>query len=282
MKTNTLILSLLITIFCSCNSKHESMIEATTLSDLKLEEQAPQQTSNYQVDSNNAKLDIAKKKIIKDGSLTIKTNDINASKKSIDGLLRKLNGYYETENLENNDNSINYNLKIRIPANNFEKFVLDLEKGKEEVENKNIQARDVTEEYIDIESRLINKREYLKRYKELLSKASTVKDILSIEEESRKLQEEIDSKEGQLKYLNDQVAFSTLNINLYKEKEYTYKSQQQDPFWERLKRSLNDGWRFSIGFALWIISIWPLSIISIVAILILKRVRKNRKSKQSK
>ena len=282
MKTNSLFFAILMAIFCSCNSKSESIVEATTLRDTNYEEKTSQKISNDEIDSYDVKLDISKKKIIKDGSLTIKTNDITTSKKNIDDILRKLNGYYETENLENNDNSINYNLKVRIPAENFEKFVLDLERGKEEIKNKSIQTRDVTEEYVDIESRLINKREYLKRYKELLSKASTVKDILAIEEEIRKIQEEIESKEGRLNYLKDQVAFSTLDINLYKEKEFIYKSQQQDQFWERVKRSLNDGWKFLVGLVLLVITIWPLLIITVVVFVIIKRARKKQKSIQSK
>jgi Domain of unknown function (DUF4349) len=282
MKTNTLFFILLMTILCSCGAKHEGMTEMAAVNDLKSDKQATQQAPKDEVDSYNSKLDISNKKIIKDGSLTIKTNDITVSKKSIDELLKKLNGYYETENLVNCDNSINFNLKIRIPAENFEKFISDLEKGKEEIENKNIQARDVTEEYVDIESRIMNKREYLKRYKDLLSKASTVKDILAIEEEIRKLQEEIESKEGRLQYLKDQVAFSTLDINLYKEKEYIYKSQQQDSFWERVKRSLNGGWKFIIGFVLFVISLWPLIIMTFVTVFIVRRVRENKKSRQSK
>lgn len=282
MKTNLVLFILLMLIFCSCNSKSKSIVEATSLRDTNYEEQTSQKISNDEIDSYEAKLDITKKKIIKDGSLTIKTNDISESKKSIDDILKKLNGYYETENLENNDNSINYNLKVRIPAENFEKFVSNLERGKEEIKNKSIQTRDVTEEYVDIESRLINKREYQKRYKELLSKASTVKDILAIEEEIRKIQEEIESKEGRLNYLKDQVSFSTLDINLYKEKEYIYKSQKQDQFWERVKRSLNDGWKFLVGLVLLVITIWPLLIIAVVVFVIIKRARKKQKSIQSK
>ncbi len=221
------------------------------------------------------------KKIIKDGSISVKTNDINLSKKGIDDLLKKLNAYYESEDLQNSDQTISYNLKIRVPADNFEKLISSIENGKDEIKSKNIQARDVTEEYVDIETRLTNKREYLKRYKELLSKASTVNDILAIEENIRTLQEEIESKEGRLKYLNDQVSFSTLDINLYKEKEFIYKPQPQDKFSERVKTSLSNGWTSVVDFVLWTITIWPYLILTIVVFFIIRRVIKKSKSRQS-
>lgn len=224
---------------------------------------------------------VSKKKIIKDGNISVKTNDIIASKKGIDDLLKKLNAYYESEDLQNNDQTISYDLKIRVPADNFEKLISSIENGKDEIKSKSIQARDVTEEYVDIETRLTNKREYLKRYKDLLSKASTVKDILAIEENIRTLQEEIESKEGRLKYLSDQVSFSTLDINLYKEKEFIYKPQPKDKFSERVKKSLSNGWTSVVDFVLWTITIWPYIILTLVSYFIVRRVIKKRKSRQS-
>ena len=218
-----------------------------------------------------------KKKIIKDGDISIKTNDLLKSKKNIDELAKNLDAYSDTEELTNEDYKISYNLKLRIPSDNFEKFISALESGKDEIKSKRINSRDVTEEYVDIEARLNNKRDYLKRYKELLTKASTIKDIVEIEENIRKLQEEIESKEGRLKYLNDQISYSTLVINLYKTKDFVYKPEQQDNFFERVKTSLNGGWTSVVGFSLWLIGIWPFIIMIIVAVFIVKRVKSKRK-----
>ncbi|MBF7092483.1 DUF4349 domain-containing protein [Flavobacterium sp. ALJ2] len=222
---------------------------------------------------------LIKKKIIKDGNISVKTNDIAVSKKTIDELLKKLNAYYETEDLQNNDQAISYNLKIRVPADNFEKLITSIENGKDELTSKSIQARDVTEEFVDITTRLANKREYLKRYKELLSKASTVTDILAIEENIRVIEEEIESKEGRLKYLSDQVSFSTLALNLYKEKEYVYKPQAQDKFSERIKNSISEGWTSIVDFLLWTIAIWPFIILITGIVYIVRKIRKKRKNK---
>lgn len=218
-----------------------------------------------------------KKKIIKDGSITIESSNIAESKKRIDVVLKTLNAYYDNENLSNYPRRISYDLIIRIPAENFEKLISSLENGKDEIRNKSIAARDVTEEYVDIETRLSNKREYLKRYKELLTKAITVKDIIALEENIRGLQEEIESKEGRLKYLNDQIAYSTLNINIYQEKEYAYKPELQDSFFERTKRSLNEGWTSIVDFVLWAFSKWSCILLITVIFFIVKRVRRNKK-----
>jgi hypothetical protein len=288
-----------LTFLFSCNSKQEKQDgygEGSNDSLSKMEEPivhmdyvTPKVAADMVLDeSDNSKTEtlgdkstVSKNKIIKDGSISIKTNDINSSKKVIDDLLKKFNAYYETEDLENNEQTISFNLKIRVPVNKFEQLISSLENGKDEIRSKSIQARDVTEEYVDIETRLTNKREYLKRYKELLAKASTVKDIIAIEENIRNLQEEIESKEGRLKYLNDQVSFSTLDLNLYKEIEFIYKPQAQDKFSERVKTSLNNGWTSIVDFALWTITKWPYLILTIVGFFGFKRIIKRRKSRKA-
>ncbi|OAQ39190.1 hypothetical protein A5893_11020 [Pedobacter psychrophilus] len=213
------------------------------------------------------------KKIIKDGSLSIKSKNIGESKKNIDAVLKTMNAYYETENLQNDNNQASYDLKIRIPSVNFEKLISAIEKGNDEVLNKNIQARDVTEEFVDLTSRLESKQAYLIRYKALLSKASTIKDILEIEEKIRVIQEEIESAQGRLKYLKDQVSFSSLSVNLFQEKEYVYKPNGEDSFLERFKKSVANGWEAVVGFLLLLISVWPFLILIVIGVYLFKRYR---------
>ncbi|MGV8992840.1 MAG: DUF4349 domain-containing protein [Flavobacterium sp.] len=218
------------------------------------------------------------KKIIKDGDISVKSKDIDSSKKALDILVKSLDGYYENESLDKYDERISYTLKVRIPSQNFEKLLTAVENGTDELQSKNVQARDVTAEFLDIETRLSNKRQYLKRYQELLSKAGNVKDIIAIEENIRNLQEEIESSVGRLKYLGDQVSYSTLNVNLYSEKDYVFKPEPQDNFWERFKTSLSDGWNSIVNFFLWTIGIWPFIIIGFVVLYFVRPWWKKRRA----
>lgn len=216
----------------------------------------------------------AVKKIIKDGDISIECKDIEVSKKAVDLLLKKHQSYYLSENLSNNENEIYYELSVRIPAQQFETFLSEAENGIGEITWKSIHARDVTEEFYDIQTRLKNKKEYLNRYRELLTKANTVKDIISIEEGIRTLQEEIESAEGRLKYLNDQVAYSTLNLRLSHKKEYVYKPKPRDSFGERVKESLSDSWERVIDFVLMLVSLWPFALVAGIVIFVVIRKRK--------
>lgn len=268
MKTLTYTLFALL-LFTACGEKKE---EAEAVAEtMKIDQPTPEKSSNAEIskskkvgDQDSSNQDShSVKKIIKDGEIEIKSNDLYTGKKEVDQLLQNLNGYYEYEEIKNEEDMLRYELKIRLPAQNFEKLIENLEKGKNEITKKKIQARDVTTEHIDIETRLNNKKKYLNRFNELLSKSTTIKDILSLEENIRKLQEEIESQEGQLKYLNDQVNYSTLHISIFKIKDFQYKPIHQHNFWERLKNALANGWISLIGLIIWLISLWPYFIISI-------------------
>lgn len=220
------------------------------------------------------------KKIIKDGTISIKVKDVEAAKKRMDAIINAHNGYYENEVFDNNLHSLSYNLKVRVPSNKFESFLRASEKGDGEITSKNITARDVTEEYVDGETRLNSKRLFRNRYNQLLAKAAKIDDMLLIEENIRVLQEEIESEEGHLKFLNDQVSYSTLEIYLYFEKDIAVPAVKEDTFFQRFKNSLASGWTTIVNTLLWSISQWPWLIVIIVFTLILKvLINKRRKNR---
>jgi len=95
------------------------------------------------------------------------------------------------------------------------------------------------------------------------------------------LQEEIESSEGKLRFLNDCVDYSTLNLTISTEKDFTYKPVKRDSFWEKWKESIVEGWFGMVDFILWLFGMWPfLIIVTILFFLIRKWFRKRRLRKQ--
>lgn len=224
---------------------------------------------------------IVKKKIIKDGKLVIVVSNLKISKANIDTLVKNLGGYYDNESLSNTEYSNEYNLTIRIPSTNLELLIAKIEKGEGEISYKEIDARDVTEEFIDLESRLTNKQKYLSRYQELLKSAKSVKEILDIQEKIRVLQEEIESTTGRLKYLNDQVNYSTLDLKITHEKDYKFRPEQRANPYEKLKRSLSNGWYGFVDFLFFLLSNWAIIILFFVIFYFVNKYRKQRKNKKN-
>ncbi|KAA3619196.1 MAG: DUF4349 domain-containing protein, partial [Flavobacterium sp.] len=82
----------------------------------------------------------------------------------------------------------------------------------------------------------------------------------------------IESAQGRLKYLTNQVAYSTIQIDLYETVEYKEEpTSYKKPFGDKAKDALLFGWKMIESILLFFIHIWPLLLLAIVLILLLRR-----------
>jgi hypothetical protein len=118
-----------------------------------------------------------------------------------------------------------------------------------------------------------------------MKKASTMKDIVSLQDAIRELEEEIESTEGKLRYLTDCVDYSTLSLTLGTSKDFVYQPPKRDNFWEKFKESVVEGWFGLVDFVLSLFSIWPFLTSTIVAFIFIrlriKRWWKKRKARRA-
>ena len=199
-------------------------------------------------------------KIIKDGDLKVEVDQLKPTKLEIDSILKKFDAYYENENYTSGTYRSTYHLNIRVPSANFEALLRAIEIGTGKILEKNISARDVTDQYVDVAIRLENNKTYLGRYRALLNKANSIKDILAIQEKIRRIEEEIDSRTGRLKYMDDQVRFSTLRLQLFQKHEVV-RTEKARNFGEQLADAFKGGIDGFLDFALFLIGIWPFILI---------------------
>lgn len=202
-------------------------------------------------------------KIIKDGYLELEVKGIEKVKREVDSILKKYNAYYENDQYNNSEYQSNYSLKIRIKASSFDQMVNNVMDIEGIVKSKNINARDVTDDYYDTEARLNSSKKYLTRYYDLLSKAKSIKDIMEIEAKIQQIQVEIDSYEGRLKYMDDQVSYSTLNLTLKENHEFYNQSTKQH-FGKKIVNAFKAGTDILANIVLVLITLWPLLLIGIL------------------
>ncbi len=145
------------------------------------------------------------------------------------------------------------------------------------IDAKSIRARDATTDYIDISTHLADKKKLEERYVELLKKGNKISDLLEIENKISQIETSIDSTQGQLNYLVNQVEFSSLNITFYTKKAGRDNSQD---FGGKFISALTGGWDDAVMIFLGFISIWPLWIIITILYLAVKNWRKKHPQKK--
>ncbi|MCF6295398.1 MAG: DUF4349 domain-containing protein [Flavobacteriaceae bacterium] len=241
--------------------------------DMEMNESAVEAVmSSKQVLSVNSPV---QQKLIKESYLRFETQDLDKTYAKIISVIKQNGGFIQDDNSNKSYNRISRYLTIRLPSNAFQKTIDSIGNYVEFFDTKRITSKDVTEEFIDIEARLKAKKTLEKRYLELLSKAKNVKEILDIERELSKIREEIEAKQGRLKYLNNKVSLSTINIEFYK---LTAESGVTVSYGAKMWNAVKSGFNGISLFFLGILHIWPFIIIIILVFFFIKRwIRKKQK-----
>ena len=243
---------------------------------------APSMEENLSVggaQSTPGTIQVEQQKLIRNGTMLITVKNAAEARLQLNAILEKNKAYVGNEQLNNTDYETTYGIQIRVPANRLDSLVANIESLSGTVTFKSIEAKDVTEEYIDLETRLTNKKAYLEQYRTLLKSARSIEDILKVQEQIRALEEEIESVTGRLKYLTNQVDLSTLQLTITEKKDFVYKQDKRINFFERLKESISSGWYAFVNFILYLLVLWPFWIIIIVGIWLGVKLMK-RKSKK--
>lgn len=214
-------------------------------------------------------------KIIKEATLRFETDNLENSFSKIQKAATTSKARIINDSEGKDFGTLFRNLTIKVPSQNFDRFINDISKGVSYFEVKNISAEDVTEQYIDLTSRLKTKKKLEERYLEILKKANKVSEILEIEEQISAIREEIESKEGQLKYLESRVSESTVTIEIYK--TIAEKEGIKISYGSKLGNAIKSGFYTLSDLLLSLLSAWPFVILFVVFAYFIRRRLKRRK-----
>lgn len=217
--------------------------------------------------------EVAERKLIKNGDLSFETSDVKKTKAAVDAICKEFEALVSNESQNNYSERLQYSQTIRVKADRFDALVQKIEAEAKRVENKSVGVQDVTEEFIDVEARLKTKKELEARYQEILKDAKNVQDIVAIEGQMNAVRAEIESMEGRLKYLNNQVDYSTLNVSYYEELGTDF------GFGSKLARSLGEGWDNLLAALIFLVNLWPFVLIAVLSVAGALRFKKKKRKK---
>jgi hypothetical protein len=279
MKKISVLLIMFLVLF-ACNSKfgNEKNSDSEIMGELNMftngrdSESYAFSTPTYQA---NKKPD-SQKKVIKTSHLVFETKSVEKTYQGLKQQIELYKGFIQNDNTSKDYNKITRRLVVRIPTQNFQPVIDSIAVKVKTFDTKSVSLKDVTEEFIDLEARLKAKKALESRYIQLLVKAKNVKEMLEIEREIAKIREEIEAKQGRLQYLQNKVAFSTINLEFYEYIDVV--KAESKTYFSQVMKALKGGFS-SLGiFILNILYLWPLLIISILLFVFIRRkIRKRHK-----
>ncbi|MBQ7040220.1 MAG: DUF4349 domain-containing protein [Clostridia bacterium] len=232
------------------------------------------------VTSGSATGEKTNRKIVKTATLSIKTKNYETFMNGVKQKIEQYGGYIEQSQEYNYDNASNRNanMNVKIPADKLEKFVEELA-AIGTITSKTIASNDITDSYIDVESRIKALETEEETLLGLLKKAESLTDVIELQERLSTVRADLERIKAQKQSYDGMVAYSgvTLDIN-----EVERVVEGDDTFFgevkEKLMNNLYDLGDFFREFAINFIAALPyiaiLGVVAVVVIVIVKKVRK--------
>lgn len=215
-------------------------------------------------------------KIIRDARLRFETSDMDKTYNQIIGAGKKYHAFIQNDTESKQYGEITRQLIVRIPNRHFDAFLADVGKDVNYFDQKEISTADVTEDYIDTEARLNAKKKLEARYLQLLGKAGKVSEMLEIEKQLAEVREEIEAKEGHLRYMKNRIAMSTVAIDFYRRAEI--KGNTTVSFGTAIWNAIRTGFNSISAFFIEVLNNWPLILILVALIWWLRKKFRKRKN----
>lgn len=269
-----LIIALLFFAVLSCK-KADAVALEVPISAVKLQAKEEAVNSEAYSETPTEAGKVIEQKIIRTGNLRFQTDNLETTYEQIKSAVKKGKAFIQNDSQGKEYASVYRRITVRIPSENFDSFIKDISTGVDYFDNKEINSQDVTEEYIDIDARLKAKKKLENRYLELLAKANKMSEMLAIEAQLSAIREEIEAKEAQLRYMQNQVSLSTVTIEFYK--TIAEESGVTISYGAKIWNAVKSGFYSISSFFLGLLEIWPFIIIAVALFYFIRKRFKKKK-----
>lgn len=217
---------------------------------IRAEEVSLTQASSSQIDSVPAD-----RKIIRNAQLGIEAENPEEIQQRITGIAQSKGGFVVSSQQSSSDPRVSVRdiveMSVRVPADKFLETIVEIKAGPGRVLSEVIKGEDVTEEFIDIDARLRAKKALEQQFIEIMKRANTVDDALSVQSQLSEVRSEIEKIEGRRRFIENQASLSTINIRI---QAPTVFAAETTGFGDRLNESFGAGFEVALNFILGLVT----------------------------
>jgi len=153
--------------------------------------------------------------IVRTGQAVIEVDSLEPAIAELRQIAQRVGGFVADASVQSGRNQLrSATLQLKVPSARFDDLTLALGPlGR--LQSVNVNAEDVSEEFVDVTARVANSRRLEDRLVELLrTRTGKLQDVLTVEHELARVREEIERMEGRLRFLKASAQLSTLSVSL--------------------------------------------------------------------
>ncbi len=162
------------------------------------------------------------KKVMKNGMLNMQVKSVDESLKAVNAIASEFEGSVTDSRFNQVVGGIKSGtLTVKVKEGNFDQAFARLKEVATVVLSENVSGTDVTAQYIDLQARINNKKAAEVTLQNLFERAVKISDVMEVTDKLEAVRAEIESLEGQLRYMDTQTAMASITVSMSEETQIT-------------------------------------------------------------
>ncbi len=160
--------------------------------------------------------------VVKNADLSIVVKDVNGRVKAIEDMASAMGGFVVSANTyqttaRDGTQAPQAQVVIRIPQEKLDDALAQIKNDTVEVQNESQSGQDVTDQYVDLQSRLKAKQAAETKLLAIMDNATKTEDVLAVYTQLQQIESDIEVLKGQIKYTEQSAALSAITVNIIAE-----------------------------------------------------------------
>ncbi|MGW0087037.1 DUF4349 domain-containing protein [Streptomyces sp. NPDC003393] len=215
--------------------------------------------------------------IVRTASLTVEVKDVPAALEAARTATESAGGYVGDENTSRDEEGHERTrVVLRVPADRYDEVLTDLQ-GTGKLVSRTVQAQDVTDQVVDVDSRIKSQRASVARVRDLMDQASDLSDVVSLESELSRREADLESLLAQQASLKDRTSLATITLSLSETPVRKKPATHDEP---GFADALSGGWHVFVTVVRWIAlalgAVLPFAVTAALVVLLWLRVVRPR------
>ena len=193
----------------------------------------------------------SKQKLIYTCSMEIQTLTFSETAQKIRAVIRQYGGIIESESTTDSNNdwywddgakvrgTLSSHLIIRIPTDQYEDFLADIEGTGGKITNRSMDVQNITRVYNDQTVYIESLEKQEERLLQMMEQAGTIEEMITVEERLTEVQTQLNQARSRLAEMDTDVAYSTINLSLTEVVKYTDTTVKKT-FFERTGKAFSE------------------------------------------
>ncbi|MEO3753867.1 DUF4349 domain-containing protein [Streptomyces sp. B6B3] len=223
--------------------------------------------------------DLSPEHLIRTASLTVLRDDVAAGHAEAVALAQRAGGYVGSESTDRDaDGDARSTLTLLVPQERYEEVLSEIS-GLGELVEREVNTEDVTDQVVDVESRIATQEESVRRVRALMDEAESISDIVALETELSTRQADLEALRSQQESLRGQTAMATITLELREPQASPRRDEEEgdESAAPSIGGALSGGWHAFVTSLAWavavVVAVLPFAVTLLLLALVARALR---------